>query len=268
MNRKIAITGVLLVALAVAVAFGSVAYSSARAATRVVAESIGTIVAHNGDGPFGRGEGGRFTDEDLANALGISVDELEAAYQEANDAALAEAVDAGLITQAQADELSANGNAFPFGGRWGGWLSRNGIDYEAHLAEALGISVEDLRAAYTEAFNARVDQAVADGRLSEEQAELLKGRNALFSSESFQSSMQSAFEAAVSQAVAQGVITQSQADQILEAQQGLGFPGFGGRGGRGFGGFDGPHGPGRGGWRGDEVPANPLPTETIESSTN
>ena len=51
-----------------------------------------------------------------------------------------------MITQAQAEQITANSQAFPFDGHWGGWLSQNGIDFEARLAAALGITVDMLQA--------------------------------------------------------------------------------------------------------------------------
>jgi hypothetical protein len=135
-------------------------------------------------------------------------------------------------------------------------MSQNGIDYEALLAEALGITPEKLQEAKTQAFNASIDQAVTDGKLTQEQADLMKGRQALFSSESFRTAMQTAYEAAIKAAVSSGVITQAQADLILEqagnrfdGMRGLG-PGFGDFGGPGgFGPDFGSRGPGRhGGW--------------------
>jgi hypothetical protein len=208
-----------------------------------------------GDKGFGRGLGGASSKE-LANALGISVDELTAAYQEARDAALDQAVQAGLITQAQADEIRSRGGAFPLGGRWRGWLSENGIDVEALLADALGISVDELHAAQQQAAFARIDQAVTDGRITQEQADLMKGQYALSNSESFRSAMQSAFEAAVQQAVTDGVITQAQADAILAQSAEGGFPGW-----HGFGGGRGPGGFGRHGGRGG-APSDPATPET------
>lgn len=146
----------------------------------------------------------------------------------------------GLITQAQADAI-LNGTG-RFGGRGMlGWLFQNGVDFQAHLADALGISVDELQAAYVKAAEIRLEQAVADGRITEEEAELLRARHTLFNNEAFQNSMQAAFENAVKEAVANGVITQQQADLLL--QQG----GFGMRGGfMGLGG--GCHGAGRGGF--------------------
>jgi ribosomal protein S20 len=176
-----------------------------------------------------------YNSEDLANALGITVDELNAAYETATNAAIDQAVADGLITQAQADAIWERGYAFPFGHGWGGWLSENGLDYQAFLADALGITQEELEDAYTQARNAQIDRAVDEGILTQEQAELMKGRNALYNNEDFQSSMRSAFESAVQQAVDAGVITQEQADLILQEQneRELDLPDFGGN----FGGF-------------------------------
>jgi polyhydroxyalkanoate synthesis regulator phasin len=257
--RRMKILPILLVsALAIAAAVGVVAYQSANASTPKAAELASKLDV---EVAFGRGFGGAYNNEYLADALGITVDELNAAIQEAKQAALDQAVKDGLITQAQADEITSRGTALPFAGRWDNWLSRNGIDFNAFLAGALGISVEDLQAAYAEAYSARIDQAVTDGRLTQEQADLMKGRYALFTSEKFQSSLQSAFEEAVSQAVSDGVITQAQADQILENQKGFGLDGF-----RGFDGFDGMgrgHGGGFGrhGGPGEDVPGESTPAE-------
>jgi hypothetical protein len=243
MTIKRAAAILTLGALAVAASIGILAYRTVQAQTStpsVPSSTAPAVLGHRG------GPGGGFSNEDLANALGITVDELNTAYQTANEAAVQQAVDAGLITQAQADELLSRGTAFPFGGRWSGWLSQNGIDYQALLADALGISVDELQAAYAEAFTTRIDQAVADGQLTQEQADLMKGRYALANSESFQSAMQSAHEAAVNQAVADGVITQAQADLILQNSRDFGLRGFGEPFGPGFGRGGHHGGPGRG----------------------
>jgi hypothetical protein len=253
MNRKILISMLLLGALALAIAFGATAFRSVSAATPTPVASTSDEDSSQEEGVRGNFKGGMghgFTREDLANALGISVDELDAAYQQANDDALDQAMAQGLITQAQADELKADGSTFPFGKHWGGWLDQEGIDFDALLADALGITMEQLRAAYTQAFNTHIDQAVTDGDLTQEQADLLKGQHALYASEGFQSAMQSAFESAVEQAVADGVITQAQADQILANRSDKGFGGFRDFDSpHGLGGFEGGRGFGRhGGW--------------------
>ncbi len=77
------------------------------------------------------------------------------------------------------------------------------------------ISLDELNTAYQTAFYTNIDQAVTDGNVTQEQADLMKGQYALSNDSTFQSSMQSAYTDAVNQAVASGVITQAQADQIL-----------------------------------------------------
>jgi polyhydroxyalkanoate synthesis regulator phasin len=261
MSRKIIISVLSLVALVAAITIGVVAYRSASAST-----ASSAIPGYEVITPYDHGFYGGVSNEDLANALGITVDELNAAYQKAYSAALDQAVQDGLITQAQADQLRFGGHTFPFDGRWEGWLSQNGIDFNALLADALGITVEKLQAAYTQAYNARIDQAVTDGRLSQEQADLLKGQYALYDSEKFQSAMQSAFEAVVKQAVNDGVITQAQADQILQNGNGMWFHGFPDRGFGGFGGFGGFE---RHGWRGGVPPDNSkLPATPTTAPSN
>lgn len=188
--------------------------------------------------------------QELADALGIDLADLQAAQATAFDEALKQAVEQGLITQAQADQIKARG--FGFRGMHLPGLASSSIDTQALLAKALGITVEKLEAAQQQVFKTRLDQAVANGALTQEQADLMLARKALFGSDAFQSSMQSAFEAAVQQGVASGLITQAQADQILAEQSGRGFfrggPGMGGFGGmEGFGGMGGRHGGHRGG---------------------
>jgi hypothetical protein len=213
-------------------------------------------------GPNGNGgpmRGGGISDQDLANALGISVAKLQAGYKTATAEALKEAVSSGLITQSQADQMTSRGFVLRgFNGQ--NWLGgTNGINYDAILAKELGVSVDQLQAAYKKVFTANIDQAVKNGSLTQAQADLLKGRYALQNDPKFKSAMQSAYEAAIKQAVSDGVITQSQADQILKQKSGNGFFGFGFRGGPG--GPGGPHGFGRlGKGRGNGTPVSPTPT--------
>jgi hypothetical protein len=251
MKPKKLIVIVTMGALAIATAFGAVLYRGVKAAEPAqswAAQTANTNTTSGNPGKgFGDGMRGGYTSQDLATALGITTDQLSAAYQTANQAALKQAVDQGLITQAQADEITANNSAFPLGGRWADWLSQKGIDFDALLANALGITVDKLQAAYLQAYNTRIDQAVTDGNLTQAQADLMKGQNALYANKAFQSAMQSAYESAVKQAVTDGVITQAQADQILANGSGMNFlgpKGMGdqGMGGRGMGGSRGGHG--------------------------
>ena len=271
MSRKKIVTILSLGALVVALAFGAVAYVSAKAATPTPSAAttntssplMDKAFMGGGRGGFAGGFAGGFTIEELATALGISTTDLTAAYTKANEAALAQAVSKGLITQAQADEIQANGSTFPLGDRWGGWLTQNGIDFNALLADALGITVDKLQAAYAQAYNAHIDAAVTAGTLTQDQASLMKGEYALKNDKAFQSSMQTAYQAAIQQAVTDGVITQAQADLILKNSANQGFNGLGGF--PGFGDFGG-HGPRGGGGPqnglGGNTPANPANSAT------
>ena len=241
MNRKKIVSMVILGALAMASVFGAVAYRTVLAQTATpTAPTNNSAAAPTGRGEHG-GPGGT-SNADLATALGITTDQLNTAYQTATAAALKQAVSQGLITQAQADQITANGGAFPFDGRWSGYLSQNGLDFNQFLADALGISVDKLTAAYATAFNARIDAAVTAGTLTQTQADLEKGQYALTNNKAFQTSMQTAYQAAVKQAVSDGVITQAQADAILKANPSFGMGGFRGMGGPGGFGGHGGHG--------------------------
>lgn len=254
MNLKSTIIIIIIAAVTMAVAFGAVAYSSASAA-----ESTPTNpgMFAGGRGP-GDGLRDGANDENLAAALGISVDELSAAREEARAAVLAQAIEDGLITQAQADAMGTNERPLPQR-MMGAWLSENGVDYQAALAEALGISSEELQAAHLEALDTQLAQAVADGEMTQEQADLMLARRALAADGAFQSSLQSAFEAALQQAVTNGVITQEQADLLLAAQAGHSIFDFGGGRG-GPGGHGGGHGGNGGGPGRMDTDADPSST--------
>jgi hypothetical protein len=155
----------------------------------------------------------------LAEALGISVDELEDAQERAFEAAVADAVAAGDLTQEQADQILA------------AQALKSYIDRTAILATALGLTQDELEAALA-GGQSITDLMVAQG----------------IDTATLQANAQAAYEAAIEQAVSDGVITQAQADQFL-SQGNFGFGlfgrgergGHGGRyGGRGNRGFDFP----------------------------
>lgn len=213
----------------------------------------------------------------LAEALDITVEELEAAKQEALETMLADAVADEIITQSQADMILENGGP----GRIAGHFLRGQIDDEAgYLADALGITVEELEAAHDAARDSLVAQAVEAGLITEEQADLMAARQALHDFVDMEAIMadalgisveeleaaradrvrlhdlidelgldetevreavQAGYEAAVADAVDAGIITQEQADALEDAP----FRGFGGRGHHRGGPHGGPHG-GRG----------------------
>jgi len=183
---------------------------------------MGLVWPGSGDSPLGN------YDEALAEALEISVDELQEAYKEAQAVALQKAVDDGLLTQDKADEL-LGADRLGAVGRLG--FRGPGRDQNPNLAEALGISAAELEVAQNQALETVIDQAVEDGKISQEQADLMLARNAI--QDYMQNAMAAAYEEAVRQAVSDGVITQGQADQLLSS----GGPGlrssggfFGGRG--------------------------------------
>lgn len=207
----------------------------------IVTVAMPTIAsAHDGRGDFNRpgvmAPGPKADESYLADALGISVEDLQAAQQKARDAALDQAVEQGLLTQQQADAIKARQGRFPFEilGRLG---LKADIDWDALLADALGISTDELDAARQTARDAALDQAVQDGRLTQEQADQMKAAQALrdyLAKSDLQAQMRALLEEKVNQAVQDGVITQEQADAFLEQQPGFGgmgmMPGFGGHG--------------------------------------
>lgn len=182
----------------------------------------------------------------LAQALDISEAELEAAMTEVHNAALDQAVEDGKITQEQADQVKAG----ELGERWRsahpglmgrrmmgvgpmalgplsfGWRDA-GDEHEEALAAALGITMEELQAAKAEVPALLLADAVAAGKITQEEADLISARMAL--RDYMQEIEQSAYEDGVAEAVAAGVITQEQADQLLSEGDGsfLGWGRFG-----------------------------------------
>lgn len=167
----------------------------------------------------------------LAEALGISEEDLQAAYLKAANAALDQAVEKDLLTQTQADNMkqrlesaSADGRGLPFGGRGIEFLRGSDIDGEALLADALGITVDDLQAAYTKAEASALSQAVENGQLTQDQADLLTARRSF---QEYLRSQQKSYADQVQAALDAGAITQAQADLLLKNEQSFGGRGFG-----------------------------------------
>ncbi|MCH8095124.1 MAG: hypothetical protein J4N76_03270 [Chloroflexi bacterium] len=272
------LVGGALLAVPVLVGIYGVSIVRASSLPGVVGRIAGpAILAHPG---FGNGT----VDKQalLAEALGISVEELEAAQQAAFETSIAAAVEEGKITQEQADQILEGNGTFKrgFGMRGSGMhgLGHGGLgsgnNYNSLLAEELGIRAEELQEAHQSANETALEQLVVEGILTEEQAENARAAAALrayldrasltaealgISPEAleaakengkslaeiledqgtdratYRENLAAATEAAIDQAVAEGVISQDQADQL---QSGAPF-GFGP--GRGFG-----HGRGHG----------------------
>jgi hypothetical protein len=250
MGRKKLISLLVGSALVLVAVFGAVTYRSVFAqsatATPSTSNAPATTTTTNQAKPVADvDKHGGYTEQELATALGIDITELQSAEQSATSEALKQAVSAGLITQAQADQIaqdSQNGKAFDGHLPFLSGTTSSTIDYNALLAQALGITTTQLQAAKQTAYLANIDAAVTSGSMTQAQADLAKGSYILQNNSGFQSAMKTAFDNAVKQAVTDGLITQAQADQVL-AQNANGFTGlqdfriegFGGQG-RGHGG--------------------------------
>lgn len=232
--------------------------------------NVGSIVQRSIEGhPGVPGDFNQF----LADELGISVEELQAAQEEAFNAGIQKSVEKGLITEEQAEAIKSHQFGFKRGFIQGFKLGRlsagKGFDNSALLAEALGIEVEELQAAQDRAHEAALEQAVEDGLISEEALEMIKARQALreyldpqemlaqalgvdvdqleayreegkpmseildelgLTPTEVREAQQAAFENALQDAVTDGVITQEQADLIQNSHSGADRGGFFGHG--------------------------------------
>ncbi len=293
------IGGAAVLALTVGViAFGYTSIARANDAT-----GLPGISHRGGSQPFPGREGQ--DDTFLAEALGISEEELQSAQNTAYQAAVDQALADGLITQAQADQLKSGTSLDGKRGIAGRFVfgPDSEINPDSLLAEALGISVDDLTAAREQAQSARIAQAVADGVITQEKADQMAAQQALkayidpqalmaetlgisadtlqayhdeglslsdilgetgLTASEFVEARQAAFEAALQRAVADGIITQAQADQAILAGGRGGH--FGGRGERG-GGFEmRPDGDGFHGFRGmPKAPGDATPPAATDT---
>ncbi|MBV7332176.1 hypothetical protein KFU94_28880 [Chloroflexi bacterium TSY] len=123
--------------------------------------------------------------ERLAEVLGITVDELQVARQEAIQSALEQAIEDGRITEEQAELREVAQDLREF------------IDGAALLADALGVSVEDLETARETGTSLRdlIDELNLDPSTVRE-------------------NLQTGYDAAVQQAVDEGIVTQEQAEAL------------------------------------------------------
>jgi transcriptional regulator CtsR len=176
--------------LVATIAFGGISLatvSSAQAAEGVTTQHRG------GPGIPGEPDGRLFPgsnidyDALLADALGISVDELEAARQKANQAAIDLAVEEGLLTEDEAALMHVR------------LLVKDLIDTQALNAEALDMSMEELQA------------ALDDGQTMQD---LLTEKE--LTPAAYREAYQAAYENAIQALVDQGVITAEQAELLLD----------------------------------------------------
>jgi hypothetical protein len=155
----------------------------------ITEEQANRMLILGGPVRHGRGRGSSIDETALlADALGITVEALEEAQEAAFEAGVEEAVEEGLITEEQAEEMLRRR------------ALRDYLNPEALLAEALDITVDELRAAregdgsltglleeqgldavevrerVLEAYDETLDEAVEDGVITEEEAEELQDR--------------------------------------------------------------------------------------------
>ena len=206
----------------------AVSYAQASSPAPATTSASSLVLIHNG------GLGGLSDrDQSLADALGIDLEALQTAQQVARIAMIDQAVADGLLTEAQGEQMKLLGGGFGRGGRFG-------HDEDQYLADALGISVEELQSAELTSYATELAAAVEAGAITQEQADLMLARQAAqnyVDQDALHSAAQAVYEDALAAAVADGAITQAQADALLAqfATQSFGFGlhGFGGHGGRG-----------------------------------
>lgn len=154
----------------------------------VTALGSGVLQAQEGD----KGVRGRPFMEALANRLGISVEELQAKRQAALDDVLKKAVEEGRLTQEQADKIREHPFRAAAGARKAAHaFAVNVMEAAAKtlnmttdelrtalkggkslstIAAERGVDKSNLKAGITNEVNKQLDQAVADGKLTREQA--------------------------------------------------------------------------------------------------
>jgi len=171
------------------------------AAALLIGGTVGVVSAHGGpDGGWSGRRGNH--DELLAEELDITVDELTAAREAAQAKALEQALDDGVITEEQYENVQTRMALQAY------------LDPQALMAEALGVDADEL----------------SDKTLDEWMEDLDLDRETLMER------MEAARESAIDQAIADGVITEEEADDLKDQdcgpRSGFGMRpgGFGGRG--------------------------------------
>ena len=193
-------------------------------AVSVAVLSIGLMAFRGFDNPQD-GDGTNDHATALAEALGITVEELDSAYQAVHVQIVNQAVDDGLLTQEQADQmLSQDVQMDGRHMRFPGHIDR-GENFNELLAAELGIGVDELLSAYQQAEEAVLEQAYADGKITQDEYERMQLRMTM--NPYLQESMQNAYQNAIDSALADGAITEAQAELLME-NSGRFEPGFGG----------------------------------------
>lgn len=159
--------------IALAIAAGAFFFVAPTSAADDALSTVSALVTGeevNRRGQRGRdGFGGRGGDQTaLAEALNITVEALDAAKEEVKAAKVDAAVEAGIITADEAAEIEAGEARLSKR-----TLSEAGFEFdsEAAMAEALGITVEDLEAAQEQVKADKVAALVEEGVITQEEAD-------------------------------------------------------------------------------------------------
>lgn len=158
-SKKLAL-GAMGGALALTLAVGGITAFAQEATPTPSTGAVTGVPGFMGHGGAFGGRGG-VADEYLADALGITVEELDAAQAEARAAMLADEVAAGTITQEQADLITAREVVASY------------LDKEALATETEGLDRAAAAAAHQAAYEAAVAEALADGAITQAQADTL-----------------------------------------------------------------------------------------------
>ena len=179
-------------------------------------QAVGASPLILGEGPGRPGDPSGEYAEALAEALGISVDELHTAQESVHDARFAEAVESGMITEEQVAQFADHQRSgYPIRGRF------MGEEFMTALAEELGISLEELERAQAQVQEDFIAQGVQEGVISTDQVEMIKARNAVRAY--MRDGLHDAMESAIERALADGAISSDQADLLRDRMEG-GFP--------------------------------------------
>lgn len=179
-------------------------------------QAVGASPLIHGEGPGRPGDPSGEYAEALAEALGITVDELHTAQESVRDARIAEAVESGMITEEQVAQFADHQRSgYPIRGRF------MGEEFMIALADELGISPEELERAQAQVQEDFIAQGVQEGVISPDQVEMIKARNAVRAY--MRDGLHDAMESAIERALSDGTISSDQADLLRDRMDG-GFP--------------------------------------------
>jgi len=214
MKRKIYITVVLIGVLAAGGLYLLFNSDSVEAASDIIPEEnlfLGTKARRVGP-------------EDLAEALGLSLDEFEDAKSSAMESLIDQAVELGFITPEQAEELETEENLSRMGlHRYLSLEEMAQLDYDDIFLDVIDVTAEEFKAAVAAVQQEKLEDAVAEGKLTQEQADLITGWQALKENPKFNDTIKASYTAAIEEALADGTITQAQADALLDKLEDANF---------------------------------------------